>query len=113
LIEKDANIELKTKGGMSALHQAAQQGHTLIIHLLLKHKADPNAVTGNGQTPLSIANKLGYVTIVETLKVVTETSVVNTVEEKYEVVTPETMYETFISDSEDEGELKFRMVGVG
>lgn len=27
------------------LHQAAQQGHTLVIHMLLKNKADPNAVT--------------------------------------------------------------------
>lgn len=61
----------------------------------------------NGQTPLSLANKLGYITIVETLKVVTETNVsstvTGTVEEKYKVIAPEGMHETFMSDSEDEG----------
>lgn len=44
----------------------------------------------------------------ETLKIVTETSIISTVtgilEEKYKVVAPESMHETFMSDSEDEGE---------
>lgn len=43
----------------------------------------------------------------ETLKVVTETTVTTTTttvtEEKYKVVAPETMQETFMTDSEDEG----------
>lgn len=60
---------------------------------------------------MSLANKLGYITIVETLKVVTETNVTNTVsgtvEEKYKVIAPESMHETFMSDSEDEGEIFF------
>ncbi|XP_055383981.1 ankyrin-3 isoform X2 [Condylostylus longicornis] len=107
LLENDANIEMSTNIGYTPLHQAAQQGHTLIINLLLRHKANPNALTNNGQTALSIANKLGYVTAVETLKIVTETSIINTVtgalEEKYKVVAPESMHETFMSDSEDEG----------
>ena len=34
-----------TSAGYTPLHQAAQQGHTLIISLLLEHKAQPNAVT--------------------------------------------------------------------
>jgi hypothetical protein len=59
-----------------------------------------------GQTALSIAEKLGYISVVETLKVVTETIVTTTtttvVEEKFKVVAPETMQEAFISDSEDE-----------
>ena len=45
--------------------------------------------------------------MVETLKVVTETTVqtttVTTTEEKYKVVAPETMQESFMTDSEDEG----------
>ncbi len=61
----------------------------------------------NGQTALSIAQKLGYISVVETLKVVTErevtTTTTTTVEEKYRVVAPESMQETFMSDSEDEG----------
>ncbi|XP_055922516.1 ankyrin-3 isoform X2 [Eupeodes corollae] len=107
LLENDANIELSTNVGYTPLHQAAQQGHTLVINLLLTHKANPNALTNHGQTALNIANKLGYVTAVETLKVVTEKSITNTVtgvlEEKYKVVAPESMHEAFMSDSEDEG----------
>ena len=60
-----------------------------------------------GQTALSIAQKLGYISVVETLKVVTDTVVTTTttttVEEKYRVLAPESMQETFMSDSEDEG----------
>lgn len=61
-----------------------------------------------GQTALSIAQKLGYISVVETLKVVTEvttitTTTTTTIEEKYRVVAPETMQETFMSDSEEEG----------
>ena len=61
----------------------------------------------NGQTALSIAQRLGYISVVETLKVVTEkevtTTTTTTVEEKYRVMAPESMQETFMSDSEDEG----------
>lgn len=60
-----------------------------------------------GQTALSIAQKLGYISVVETLKIVTETTITTTttttIEEKYKVVAPEAMHETFMSDSEDEG----------
>lgn len=62
----------------------------------------------NGQTPLNIAQKLGYISVIETLKVVTETTTITTtttttMEEKYKVVAPEGMHETFMSDSEEEG----------
>ena len=61
----------------------------------------------NGQTALSIAQRLGYISVVETLKVVTEkeitTTTTTTIEEKYRVLAPESMQETFMSDSEDEG----------
>lgn len=56
---------------------------------------------------MGIANKLGYISVVEELKVVTEIDVTTTttvnIEEKYKVVAPEAMQETFMSDSEDEG----------
>ncbi|XP_049819591.1 ankyrin-3-like isoform X5 [Aethina tumida] len=107
LIEQGAEVNPVTTAGYTPLHQAAQQGHVLVISLLLKNKADPNAVTNNGQTALGIANKLGYISVVEELKVVTETNVTTTttvnIEEKYKVVAPEAMQETFMSDSEDEG----------
>ncbi|CAG2057479.1 unnamed protein product [Timema podura] len=60
-----------------------------------------------GQTALSIAQKLGYISVVESLKVVTDPSVSSNAtlgaDEKYRVVAPESMQETFMSDSEDEG----------
>lgn len=107
LIEHGAEVNPATTSGYTPLHQAAQQGHVLVINLLLKNRADPNAVTNNGQTALGIANKLGYISVVEELKVVTETNITTTttinIEEKYKVVAPEAMQETFMSDSEDEG----------
>ena len=125
LLEQGADVNQCTNFGYSPLHQAAQQGHITIIRLLLKSKADPNLVTKvsfcyliwlnaeksvrlqNGQTAFNIADKLGYVTIAESLKVVTETTIVTTttihIDEKYKVVGPETMHETYLSDSEDEG----------
>lgn len=59
----------------------------------------------NGQTPLHIAEKLGYITVIDTLKVVTESKspTAPSADEKYRVVAPEAMHETFMSDSEEEG----------
>lgn len=66
-----------------------------------------NSSTQDGKTALSIAQRLGYISVVETLKIVTETTITTTTttvtEEKYKVVVPETMHETFMSESEDEG----------
>ena len=63
-----------------------------------------------GQTPLSIAQRLGYVSVVETLKTVTETTVITETtvpqEERYKPQNPEAMNETMFSESEDEGLLK-------
>lgn len=52
---------------------------------------------------MQIAQKLGYITVIDTLKVVTTTTTTVSVEEKYRVVAPEGMHETFMSDSEEEG----------
>jgi hypothetical protein len=53
---------------------------------------------------LAIAQKLGYISVVDILKPVTEIQdIVPASEDKYKVVSPETMQEAFISDSEDEG----------
>ncbi|XP_044010733.1 ankyrin-3-like isoform X13 [Aphidius gifuensis] len=107
LLQAGAVVDSSTGAGYTPLHQAAQQGHTLVINLLLESKAKPNAVTNNGQTALAIAQKLGYISVVETLKIVTETIITTThtmtIEEKYKVQAPESMQETFMSDSEDEG----------
>lgn len=61
----------------------------------------------NGQTSLKIAQKLGYISVLDSLKPVTEAVTTPDQpppsEEKYRVVAPEAMHETFMSDSEEEG----------
>uniref|UniRef100_A0A673AWD7 Ankyrin 3 n=1 Tax=Sphaeramia orbicularis TaxID=375764 RepID=A0A673AWD7_9TELE len=88
--------------GYTPLHQAAQQGHTHIINLLLHHGASPNELTANGNSALSIARRLGYISVVDTLKVVTEeTLTTQTVTEKHKINVPETMNEVLdMSDDE-------------
>lgn len=75
LLENDAAVEKSTNIGYTPLHQAAQQGHTLIINLLLKHKADPNAVTNvSTRTPfmkLLIAIRLAEIILKERVNVMT------------------------------------------
>lgn len=102
------------QNGYTPLHQAAQQGHTHIINLLLQHGASANELTvvsastkerthtqtrahrlshtilnvlrpplrltspsfpvsaQNGNTALSIACRLGYISVVDTLRPVTD-----------------------------------------
>ncbi|XP_043478904.1 ankyrin-2-like isoform X4 [Leptopilina heterotoma] len=107
LLRSGADVDCSTNAGYTPLHHAAQQGHTLIINLLLESKANPNAVSNYGHMALDVANKMGYISVIETLKVVTETTITTThtvtIEEKYRVQAPESMQETFMSDSEDEG----------
>ena len=107
LLGHQSQVDAVTSQGYTPLHQAAQQGHPMIVSLLLDKGAEANAETAQGQTPLSIAQKLGYITVIETLKIVTETTITTKtttiIEEKYRVQAPETMQETFMSDSEDEG----------
>ena len=40
-----AGVDSSTQAGYTPLHQAAQQGQTVVINLLLENKAKPNAVT--------------------------------------------------------------------
>jgi hypothetical protein len=57
---------------------------------------------------LHIAQKLGYISVFDSLKPVTEGDTAmstSMTEEKYRVVAPEAMHETFMSDSEEEGQL--------
>jgi len=57
-----------------------------------------------GLTSLSIAQRLGYISVVELLKNITEVAMSPlTMEEKYKVLAPEIMQEAAMSDSEEEG----------
>lgn len=57
---------------------------------------------------MSIAQKLGYISVLDSLKPVTNDDSMSTSQsdEKYRVVAPEAMHETFMSDSEEEGEFQ-------
>ncbi|XP_077959274.1 ankyrin-1-like isoform X50 [Gasterosteus aculeatus] len=104
LLKNQAKVNAKTKNGYTPLHQAAQQGHTHIINLLLHHGASPNELTASGNSALSIARRLGYISVVDTLKVVTEeTLITKTVIEKHRMNVPETMNEV-LDMSDDEGD---------
>ena len=53
---------------------------------------------------MSIAQRLGYISVVEILRPVTDATVaLDTMDEKYKVIVPEIMQEAPMSDSEDEG----------
>ncbi|XP_067644449.1 ankyrin-3 isoform X8 [Eurosta solidaginis] len=106
LLNHGANVDAATSIGYTPLHQTAQQGHCHIVNLLLEHKANANAQTVNGQTPLHIARKLGYISVLDSLKSITNESddaPQTQSDEKYRVVAPEAMHESFMSDSEEEG----------
>ncbi|KAK1886178.1 Ankyrin-2 [Dissostichus eleginoides] len=105
LLQQGASVNAKTKNGYTPLHQAAQQGNTHIINMLLQHGAKPNATTANGNTALTIARRLGYISVVDTLKVVTEEVITTTttVTEKHKLNVPETMTE-ILDVSDEEGE---------
>ena len=62
-----------------------------------------------GQTPLSIAQRLGYISVVEVLKNITDVEATPVhQDDKYNMLSPETMQETLMTDSEDEaGQLRF------
>ncbi|KAK7895326.1 hypothetical protein WMY93_020651 [Mugilogobius chulae] len=93
---------LQQQMGYTPLHQAAQQGHTDIVTLLLKHGAQPNEITSNGTSPLGIAKRLGYISVIDVLKLVTEESVSMITTEKHRMSFPETVDE-ILDVSEDEG----------
>uniref|UniRef100_A0A8D2LIP2 Ankyrin 1 n=1 Tax=Varanus komodoensis TaxID=61221 RepID=A0A8D2LIP2_VARKO len=102
LLQHQADVNSKTKLGYTPLHQAAQQGHTDIVTLLLKHGASPNE---NGATPLAIAKRLGYISVTDVLKIVTEETSSLPFGDKHRMSFPETVDE-ILDVSEDEGQFR-------
>ncbi|KAM6944413.1 ankyrin-1a [Lycodopsis pacificus] len=102
LVQQQADVNSKTRLSYTPLHQAAQQGHTDIVTLLLKHGAQPNETTTNGTSALAIAKRLGYISVSDVLKLVTEETVSMTTTEKHRMSFPETVDE-ILDVSEDEG----------
>uniref|UniRef100_A0A4X2KRM1 Ankyrin-1 n=1 Tax=Vombatus ursinus TaxID=29139 RepID=A0A4X2KRM1_VOMUR len=110
LLQHQADVNAKTKLGYTPLHQGAQQGHTDIVTLLLKNGASPNEVSSHGTTPLAIAKRLGYISVTDVLKMVTDETGVVLVSDKHRMSFPETVDE-ILDVSEDEGTAHVTIMG--
>eukprot|EP00211_Chloroparvula_japonica_P003914 CAMPEP_0119146400 /NCGR_PEP_ID=MMETSP1310-20130426/38859_1 /TAXON_ID=464262 /ORGANISM="Genus nov. species nov., Strain RCC2339" /LENGTH=712 /DNA_ID=CAMNT_0007138293 /DNA_START=76 /DNA_END=2214 /DNA_ORIENTATION=- len=58
LLEKGANVNLKLRADVTALHKAAYHGRAFLIPLLVTYGADVNAKTTSGVTPLMEALRM-------------------------------------------------------
>jgi uncharacterized protein len=62
------DVNATSEGGYTALHAAAENNHTEIVRILLKHGANPNAQLENGVTPAEIAEHNGYLEVASILR---------------------------------------------
>jgi ankyrin repeat protein len=60
------NVKVNQEG-WTALHYAAVVGHIDIVEILLKNKANVNALSPNNTTPLMMATRSGKLDLIETL----------------------------------------------
>ncbi|KAH8749447.1 ankyrin repeat-containing domain protein [Hyaloscypha finlandica] len=60
LLKHGADVNTSTLGLLTPLHRAAKTHSLYILQMLLSHSANPNAVSANGETPLSIVCQLPY-----------------------------------------------------
>jgi ankyrin repeat protein len=68
VLNKGANVNEKDKQfGITPLHAAAYHGHTPIVRLLLRSKANIDAIDNEGETPLIAALTKGHTEIGEIL----------------------------------------------
>ncbi|XP_046394168.1 uncharacterized protein LOC124161944 isoform X2 [Ischnura elegans] len=61
------NVNLKTKDSETALHCAAQYGHTAVVAHLLEHSCDPTIRNSREETALDLAAQYGRLETVELL----------------------------------------------
>ncbi|XP_072386114.1 ankyrin repeat and sterile alpha motif domain-containing protein 1B-like isoform X2 [Diabrotica undecimpunctata] len=61
------NVNLTTKDDETALHCAAQYGHTQVVSVLLEHACDPGIRNCRGETALELAAQYGRLETVELL----------------------------------------------
>ena len=67
LLDKGADVNMKTDNGYTALIEASENGHIEIVKLLLDKGADVNAKDNCGNTPLILAACGGHSRIVSML----------------------------------------------
>uniref|UniRef100_A0A8B9LR32 Ankyrin 3a n=1 Tax=Astyanax mexicanus TaxID=7994 RepID=A0A8B9LR32_ASTMX len=123
LLTKNANVNMGNKNGLTPLHLAAQEDRVGVAEVLLNHGAEVDAHTKvrvcinhlvNGNTALSIARRLGYISVVDTLRGLTDENLTATppVSEKHKLNVPETMNE-FLDMSDDEGKTELDLLYLG
>jgi ankyrin repeat protein len=61
LLDRQADIEAKSRKGFSPLHAAAFKGQAKAIDLLLTSGGDANHAGNDGRTPLHLAVKMGQI----------------------------------------------------
>ncbi|MCK5706478.1 MAG: ankyrin repeat domain-containing protein [Candidatus Aureabacteria bacterium] len=69
LIENGANVNAKYIDGRTHLFHAIQNNQKKIVELLIEKGADVNIVDNYGETPISLANRLGFEEILNLLKI--------------------------------------------
>ena len=67
LLDKGAQLEVKSSHGGTPLHYAADQGHVEIVRLLCDHGADVKARTDTGNRPLHLAAWQGHISVMKEL----------------------------------------------
>ena len=61
LLDKGANLEAKTRDGLTPLHCAARSGHENVVDAMLQRGAPISAKTKNGLAPLHMASQGDHV----------------------------------------------------
>ena len=59
LSDSQCQVDVKMDFGFTALHHSCKNGHVDIMRTLVKHKADIDAKTNSGDTPLHVAARYG------------------------------------------------------
>lgn len=65
LVNAGANLEARTRQGVTPLLMAAEAGHTECVRWLLMAKADVNAYTSIGQSSIYVAASSNHVAVIE------------------------------------------------
>ncbi|KER22832.1 hypothetical protein T265_14770, partial [Opisthorchis viverrini] len=67
LLDSRVDIDVANSNGLTALHLAAKEAHTEVVHELLKRGANVHAATKKGNTALHVASLAGHLEIVKLL----------------------------------------------
>ena len=61
LLERGANLESKTRDGLTPLHCAARSGHENVVDVMIQRGAPISAKTKNGLAPLHMSSQGDHV----------------------------------------------------